>query len=364
LKPIYFTVTNDLTFDQRMHRICSSLQSAGFPVVLVGRELNSSLPLSNQNFLQKRLPCFFTRGFLFYAEYNLRLFFFLLFQPMAGICAIDLDTIFPAYLVSRLRDVSRVYDAHEFFTEMVEVRSRPQIQDFWRRLERFTVPRFKYGYTVSEGLAREYNRLYQRNFIVIRNLPKTKTLDHLPKNEKFILAQGAVNKGRAFEYLIPAMKQVPCKLVVCGDGNYMDELRQLIRENGVEEKVELRGMLPPDDLWKITQSATIGIGIADPQGTHQYLALPNKFLDYIQAGLPQITMAYPEYEKINDEFRVAVLLPELSVDGVARAINELLVDDDRLDDLHRNCLEARKYLCWEAEEDKLIRYYREIFRNE
>ena len=347
-----------------MHRICGSLQSAGFPVVLVGRELNSSLPLTNQNFRQKRLFCIFTRGFLFYAEYNLRLFFYLLFQPMAGICAIDLDTIFPAYMVSRIRDVPRVYDAHEFFTEMVEVRSRPRVQRFWRSLERFALPRFKYGYTVSEGLAKEFNRLYHRNFIVIRNLPKTRTLDHLPKKEKFILAQGAVNKGRAFEYLIPAMKQVPVKLVVCGDGNYMEELRQLIRVNGLEEKVELRGMVPPDDLWKITQSATLGIGIADPQGTHQYLALPNKFLDYIQAGLPQIAMAYPEYEKINDEFRVAVLIHELSVDGVARAINELLGDEERLHELHLNCLEARKHLCWEAEEGKLIEYYREIFRNE
>ena len=347
-----------------MHRICGSLQSAGFPVVLVGRVLNSSLPLTNQNFRQKRLFCIFTRGFLFYAEYNLRLFFYLLFQPMAGICAIDLDTIFPAYMVSRIRDVPRVYDAHEFFTEMVEVRSRPRVQRFWRSLERFALPRFKYGYTVSEGLAKEFNRLYHRNFIVIRNLPKTRTLDHLPKKEKFILAQGVVNKGRAFEYLIPAMKQVPVKLVVCGNGNYMEDLRQLIRENGLEEKVELRGMVPPDDLWEITQSATLGIGIADPQGTHQYLALPNKFLDYIQAGLPQIAMAYPEYEKINDEFRVAVLIHELSVDGVARTINELLGDEERLHELHLNCLEARKHLCWEAEEGKLIEYYREIFRNE
>ena len=69
-------------------------------------------------------------------------------------------------------------------------------------------------------------------------------------------------------------------------------------------------------------------------------------------------------KKINDEFRVAVLIHELSVDGVARAINELLGDEERLHELHLNCLEARKHLCWEAEEGKLIEYYREIFRNE
>ncbi len=38
MKKIVFTVTNDLTYDQRMHRICSSLARAGYTVQLIGRE--------------------------------------------------------------------------------------------------------------------------------------------------------------------------------------------------------------------------------------------------------------------------------------------------------------------------------------
>jgi len=76
MKQIYFTVTNDLSFDQRMHRICSSLAGQGYGVTLVGRKGNNSLPLEAKCFQQKRLHCFFNKGFLFYAEYNLRLHFF------------------------------------------------------------------------------------------------------------------------------------------------------------------------------------------------------------------------------------------------------------------------------------------------
>jgi hypothetical protein len=36
---IIFTVTNDLNFDQRMQRICSTLSNAGYEVELVGRIL-------------------------------------------------------------------------------------------------------------------------------------------------------------------------------------------------------------------------------------------------------------------------------------------------------------------------------------
>ena len=76
LGALIFTVTTDLTYDQRMIRICTSLANAGYNVTLVGRKLKASLPLTTQPFLQKRLFCFFEKGKLFYAEYNIRLFFF------------------------------------------------------------------------------------------------------------------------------------------------------------------------------------------------------------------------------------------------------------------------------------------------
>ena len=106
-KRIYFTVTNDLTYDQRMHRICTSLAEAGFQITLVGRKLPLSLPVQQHLFSQKRLRCRFNKGFLFYAEYNLRLFVFLLTKKMDGICAIDLDTILPCLAVSKLKRASR-----------------------------------------------------------------------------------------------------------------------------------------------------------------------------------------------------------------------------------------------------------------
>ena len=65
---IIFTVTNDLTYDQRMHRICGTLAAAGHRVTLVGRALPGSVPLEEKVFYQKRLRCFFRKGFAFYAE--------------------------------------------------------------------------------------------------------------------------------------------------------------------------------------------------------------------------------------------------------------------------------------------------------
>ncbi|HET7898777.1 MAG TPA: group 1 glycosyl transferase, partial [Flavisolibacter sp.] len=73
-----------------MIKICTTLQNAGYQVLLIGRGSRTSPPLSPQFFRQKRLPCLFQKGKLFYAEFNLRLFFYLLFLKMDLVCAIDL----------------------------------------------------------------------------------------------------------------------------------------------------------------------------------------------------------------------------------------------------------------------------------
>src|SRR5262249_37385084 len=130
---LFFTVTNDLFTDQRMIRICTSLAASGFDVTLVGTQYRNSPALGRQPYRQRRLRVWSRKGKLFYLEYNLRLFFYLLFQKMHGICAIDLDTILPVYFVSRIRRVTRLYDAHELFCEMQEVVTRPFVYKVWKR---------------------------------------------------------------------------------------------------------------------------------------------------------------------------------------------------------------------------------------
>lgn len=343
-----------------MHRICGSLAEAGFDVTLVGRHLKTSRPLSSKGFSQKRLRCIFNKGFLFYAEYNLRIFLFLLFRKMDAVCAIDLDTILPCLFISKIKNVTRIYDAHEYFTELKEVRTRAGVQSVWLAIEKFSVPRFRSGYTVTEGLANEFRQRYNRQYIVIRNLPVLKESGAVEKKEKLLLFQGAVNEARGFEYLVPAMQSIPYKLVICGDGNFMNELKRLIKSCKVEEKIELKGMLLPEELQPIAQQATLGLGFAEKEGLNQFHALPNKFLEYMHAGLPQIAMAYPEYKKINDRYKIAVLVEDLSVEKIVETINETMSNEDLLTEMQRNAIKAREIYCWQNEEKILIAFYKKL----
>ncbi|QKG55883.1 hypothetical protein GKZ68_04045 [Hymenobacter sp. BRD128] len=122
---LVFAVTTDLSYDQRMQRICASLAQAGYAVLLVGWQRPHSVPLGPQPYQQHRLRGWFQHGKLFYLEYNLRLLLYLLRQRAAAWACADLDAALPTWLRARLGGQPFIYDAHELFTEVPEVVARP-----------------------------------------------------------------------------------------------------------------------------------------------------------------------------------------------------------------------------------------------
>jgi hypothetical protein len=102
-KRIVCTVTNDLNYDQRMIRICTSLSDAGYDVTLVGFERKNSKPMDQAPLQAGAITDIVTeQGKLMYAHYWFNLFFFLLFRKVDILCAIDLDTILPVYYASKI----------------------------------------------------------------------------------------------------------------------------------------------------------------------------------------------------------------------------------------------------------------------
>lgn len=354
-----------------MIRICNTLVSNGYQVTLVGRNMAGSAPLAPKPFAQKRLPCFFEKGALMYAEFNIRLFIWLLRQRAHCLCAIDLDTILPVLWASRLRGSFRVYDAHELFCEMKEVVTRPSRYRIWKWIERYAVPQFQQGYTVCAPIADEFRKLYGVAYGVIRNLPfrtiasETSEKDfsgtqlQLPPGP-FFLYQGAVNEGRSFETLIPAMKYVKLPLVILGDGNFYRQVQQLIVQHQLQQKVFLAGKLQPMALRRITPLAYAGITLFENNGKSNYLSLANRFFDYIQAGIPQLCVNYPAYREINEAYEIMLPITDLSAENIARHLNFLADDRVVYERLQENCRKAAAYLNWEHESQQLILFYRNI----
>jgi glycosyltransferase involved in cell wall biosynthesis len=252
------------------------------------------------------------------------------------------------------------------------VASRPAIYKIWKRLERFSVPAFVKGYTVNGLIAGEFQKMYGVSYEVIRNLPLLEEPDsQFQQNQeedlppgiargKFILYQGAVNEGRCFETLIPAMEYVDTKLVICGNGNYMSKAMDLAKQFNLEEKVIFTGYLLPAQLKAITRSAIFGINFLERSSANNYFSLANRFFDYMHACIPQVTMNYPAYREINNLYPIAVLIDETGVQSITEALNGLLSNKDLYQELQENCKQAKLIYNWQMEENKLLRFYNQI----
>ena len=112
VKKVIESVTSDLTSDKRVHRTCMTIEKLGFDVLLVGRKRKRSLPIKKREYAMKRMYLFFEKGFLFYLEYQIRLFFFIFFHKADLLVSNDLDTLLPNYLIKKIKKTSLVYDAH------------------------------------------------------------------------------------------------------------------------------------------------------------------------------------------------------------------------------------------------------------
>ncbi len=363
MKKLFFTVSNDLNYDQRMIRICSSLAKNDFDVTLIGRLKKNSQPAVNQQFRQVRLSLFFEKGLFFYIELNIRLFFFLL-RKADLICAIDLDTLPAGYLAARLSKKKIIYDAHEYFTEVPELVNRPKIQKIWVWIEKKFVPKVDGAYTVCESLKTIFSKKYNNLFITIRNVPfenKNETTLENKNEKKIILYQGALNDGRGLEEMILAMKHLKdYELWLAGEGDLSNHLREQSAKNEVENRVKFLGMILPQNLPDITKQADVGLNLLENKGLNYYYSLANKTFDYIQAGIPALHMSFPEYQLINEKYQVGVLLEDLKVESILNAIGQIFESPKYYADLKSNCKIAAKELTWENEEKKLIEFYKKI----
>jgi glycosyltransferase involved in cell wall biosynthesis len=79
----------------------------------------------------------------------------------------------------------------------------------------------------------------------------------------------------------------------------------------------------------------------------------------MHAGLPQITMKFPEYQYINDQYEIAVLIETPDTESIVAAYRQLC-DPEFYERLRKNCFRAMEVYNWENEEKQLIEFYSKI----
>jgi glycosyltransferase involved in cell wall biosynthesis len=315
----------------------------------------------------KRMRLIFNTGPCFYAEYNIRLFFFLLFHKADLLVSNDLDTLLANYVASVIRRLPLVHDCHEYFRGVPELNGRPGTTRAWKKIEDHIFPKLRSVYAVNASIAEIYHKEYGIEVRVIRNVPVRKTSVHakpkselgIPEDSGIILYQGAVNVDRGLEEAIQAMKYTREKayLVIIGTGDVLEQLKSLAIEEGVNEKVIFTGPIAFEDLHEYTLMADIGLSIEKDVCLNYHYCLPNKFLDYIQARIPVLVSPLPEMKAIVEKYGIGEMIDNHDPQHLAHKSDSMLRKGKNSPLFAENLQRAAMELCWENEEHELINIY-------
>lgn len=367
------TVSNDLSTDNRVNRTCNVLKESGYTVVLVGRKRKNSIPLKPQDHRCVRLNLLFEKGPFFYAELNVRLFFFLLFNKVDLIFANDLDTLPAAFLAHKLKRRSKiVYDSHELFTEAPELEGR-FVKKIWERIEKLIFPRLTNIITVNDSIAEIFKAKYLKSILVIRNVSekfdwnevKSKKELGIPAEKEIIIIQGSgLNVDRGIEEAILAMQLIDnAILLIVGDGDVIPNAKELVKTHQLETKVLFFGKRPYNELMQFTRHAIIGLALDKPKSLNYRFALPNKLFDYIQANTAVICSNLVEIKKIVEKYEIGISIETIRPETIAETINGLLANKDKLLTFQENCKKAAEVENWENEKVKLKMLLEQLVAN-
>ncbi|MBJ7600957.1 MAG: hypothetical protein DLM67_14935 [Candidatus Nephthysia bennettiae] len=286
----------------------------------------------------------------------------------------DVTALPPCYVAARLRRKPLVYDAHELPLVDPHIRRRRVLSGVSGAVLKLMMARCTAVITVSPPLVPELQRRYGgTSAVVVRNVPRYQrpiASDRirerlgLKPSVRIVLYQGGLQANRGLDAAVSAVRFMApgSVLVLLGAGEAAAGLQRTAKQEQVDDRVLFLAPVPYDELHSWTTSADVGLLINTPQfSSNTRMGLPNKLFEYLMAGLPVFVSQLDAVAELVRTYDVGVVASSLDPAEIGRSLDAMLLDEERLDLMRRNALNAcREHLRWDVESERLVHLYRAL----
>lgn len=203
------------------------------------------------------------------------------------------ENLYLLHFALGLKNVKRVvfdireYHPAEFEESLVwRILVRPQMRNFYIK----DVGRADVLLAVSPGIADRIGKEFGRKVSVILNVPNHKPLVRTdkPGSPLKLVYHGIVNRQRSIDHvvdLISGLANVTLDLYPIGKRTIVEKLR---KRSVRTLNVAVREPVDPHNIVKMLGSYDLGLVFYTEDNFNLRIALPNKFFEYIYAGVPPV----------------------------------------------------------------------------
>lgn len=376
--------------DSRVMNDATALVAAGFAVTIVDVETEHTRPTEENRdgvHLKHIIMPSWSRSTHFKPWFLVKLLILLsrgvlqLLRIEADIYHAHVEKAFPAcYIVARLRRKPFILDSPELSLSDPRVKRWRQLSKLAAGCLTYLMSRSTAVISISPYQGQEMSKRYHASTVeIIRCIPPYQDVSmksnkihqylQLGKNIRIALYQGNLQPNRGLHLLVRAARFLEPGIVIVMMGKAVEETRAqleaLIISEGVADRIKIIPPVSYADLLTWTASADIGLSIFPPDYSQSIRwCLPNKFFEYLMAGLPILSSQLDAIVDLIKTYNVGRVVSSLVPEDIAASINTVLADPAALAHMRYNALEAAKCeFHWEKESQKLLQLYHRILMN-
>ena len=253
-------------------------------------------------------------------------------------------------------NVPVLYDAHEYSPREYEESLKWRI--FFQRYHLYVcekyLPQVASMTTVCKGIRDEYHKIYGVCADIVHNAPfwKRPKFRSTASDQIKLIHHGAADKARQIDLMIDMMDflddRFSLSLMLVGEGRYLESLKRKAQRNG---RIRFLDPVKTEDICDVIAEYDVGVYILKPTNFNNAHALPNKFFEFIQAGLALAIGPSPEMKAIVEEHGCGVVSDSFDPAALAEKLNRLSTED--IDRLKEASIAASRVLGFESDAEVL-----------
>ncbi|QJD76683.1 glycosyltransferase [Pyruvatibacter mobilis] len=287
------------------------------------------------------------------------------------VIAHDYYTCDACYQVASHYNAKFSVDCHEYAREQYSFDTE------WLRWEKPYIDVFEDYYlrkadvvtVVCEGIGNLLNEDHElkQPSVVIRNVPFAAPQPFRPVGDRIrVVYHGDLSKTRQIHVAIQSVPlwREDIDLVLRGSGpsDYIDDLKEQVNKLNIRSRVFFEEPVPFDQIVPKANEADIGFYSYEAYSPQIRFSLPNKFFEYIMAGLAICVSDLPEVARLAHYYGLGKLIPDHSPEAIAKAINSFSKDD--IERHKKAAVAAALELNWQIESKRLMAAYNGLYQND